>query len=300
MAIAKGGREGILLDDSGGFHAMEQEIHGGDAEHGLIEVIPMEQAILDVLAVGLQQVAGEMAAAFGIGFDESQGGEFFPEVLHDADEESSSAAGRIANDVRGLGIDQLDHGEADVARGAELSGNASRRELGEEIFVEVPFGVGFREGHFLNGIHGGDHEAAAGDEAVGILEEHAELADLDHAVAEEGEPLVADEREHFRPAKVTEAGPPEFLLIRAEVAAGERLIQPAGAAFLPGLGEVQQTEEHEIGNLLNDGDGIGDPAGMEGEPEGIDFGSVGLAEHGEGKGKWEGKREKWREVKREK
>ena len=147
------------------------------------------------------------------------------------------------------------------------------------VFVEVPFGVGFREGHFLNGIHGGDHEAAAGDEAVGILEEYAELADLDHAIAEESEPLVPNEREHFRAAKVTEAAPPEFLLIRTEVAAGEGLIQPAGAAFLPGLGEVQQSEEHEIGNLLNDGDGIGDSAGMEGEPKGIDFGSMGLAKH---------------------
>ena len=42
VALAEGGGKGVLLDDGGGFHAMEQEIHGGDAQHGLIEEAPAD------------------------------------------------------------------------------------------------------------------------------------------------------------------------------------------------------------------------------------------------------------------
>ena len=37
------------------------------------------------------------------------------------------------------------------------------------------------------------------------------------------------------------------------------LLESGGALLFPGLGEVEQAGEHEVGDLLDDGDRIGDP-----------------------------------------
>ena len=49
----------VLVVDVGRLDAVEHQVHGGDAEHGRVEVVAVEQPALDVLAVRLQQVTRE-------------------------------------------------------------------------------------------------------------------------------------------------------------------------------------------------------------------------------------------------
>ena len=51
-----------------------------------------------------------------------------------------------------------------------------------------------------------------------------------------------------------------------------RLAELGRAGLIACLAKVQQTREHEVADLLDDGDGIGDTTGVELEPEGVDFG----------------------------
>jgi len=46
------------------------------------------------------------------------------------------------------------------------------------------------------------------------------------------------------------------------------------------LAEIEQAGEHEVGDLLDDGDRVGDPAGVELQPEGVDLGFEGGSDHG--------------------
>jgi hypothetical protein len=93
----------------------------------------------------------------------------------------------------------------------------------------------------------------------------------------EGKELVADDSEHTVAALVAEMGPAEVLLVLREEAV-EVLLEAGGALFLAGLGDVQQAGEHQVGNLLDDRDGIGDASGVEVQPEGVDFIAVGGGE----------------------
>ena len=96
-----------------------------------------------------------------------------------------------------------------------------------------------------------------------------------------GEELVADDGEHAVATFIAQVGPTEVLLFGREGAL-EVLLESGGALFFARLGDVQQAGEHQVGNLLDDGDGIGDATGVEVQPEGVDFVAVG---GGEGHGK---------------
>ena len=61
--------------------------------------------------------------------------------MHHADEETRRAAGRVADDLSRLWLDQIHHQPDDVPRRAELAVDAGRGELAEQVFVEVALGV---------------------------------------------------------------------------------------------------------------------------------------------------------------
>ena len=63
------------------------------------------------------------------------------QVLHHADEEARRAAGRVADDLVGLRLDQIDHEPDDVPGRAELAVDARRGQLAEQVLVEVALGV---------------------------------------------------------------------------------------------------------------------------------------------------------------
>ena len=62
-------------------------------------------------------------------------------MLHHADQEAAGAAGRVADDLGGLGLEQIDHQPDDVPGRAELAVDAGRGQLAEQVLVEVALGV---------------------------------------------------------------------------------------------------------------------------------------------------------------
>ena len=95
--------QGVLVVDVRGVDAVQQQVHGGDAQHGGVEVEAMEHAGADVLPVVFQQVAG--VDGLGVAVDlllvgPLRRGVGAQQVFHDADQEAAGAAGRIGD---GLG-----------------------------------------------------------------------------------------------------------------------------------------------------------------------------------------------------
>lgn len=261
--------EGVLIVDAGGLDVVQEQVHGRGAEHGDVEVEAVEHAALDVIQVGLQQVAGVVLVSLRVRLHECGGGVFLVEVEHHGDEEAAGAASGIADGVGRLGVEHFHHGADDVTRGAELPGDAGGGEFAEKVFVDVALGIAFGEREFLDGGDGAGEQIAGGDEAVGVLEVAAERVLLEIG-PHEREEFVADDGEHAVAALIAEVGPAEVLLVGREGTL-EVLLQAGGAFFLPRLGDVQQAGEHQVGDLLDDGDGIGDATGVEVQPEGVDF-----------------------------
>ncbi len=107
--------------------------------------------------------------------------------------------------------------------------------------------------------------------------------------AEEGEDVLFDDLEQFlRIAKVFEAGPAQIVVGAAlgVLALGEDAalefgqFQAGGLVFLEGVQVVEALEEEQVGDLLDDLEGVGNAAGPEGIPEGIDFTADFAGEHG--------------------
>ena len=57
-------------------------------------------------------------------------------------------------------------------------------------------------------------------------------------------------------------------------------LQAGGLVFLEGVEVVEALEEEQVGDLLDDLEGIGNAAGPEGIPEGINFTADIAGEHG--------------------
>src|SRR5581483_10941905 len=96
-------------------------------------------------------------------------------------------------------------------------------------------------------------------------------------LAEEWEDRIANHFQHAlgvldlakrRPA---DEGKIRLLRGRLRVDALEGLLEPGGASLLHRFGLVEQTTEDEVGNLLDHGERVGDPADVKFEPELIDL-----------------------------
>ena len=86
----------------------------------------------------------------------------------------------------------------------------------------------------------------------------------------------------------TEAMPAQMLLAVPLDAIGfrigedpfERLLGASGLLLVPHLGDVQQAQEHQVGDLLDHRQGIGDTARVEFEPQAIDLAAKCSGNHG--------------------
>lgn len=85
---------------------MEEQVHAGDAQHGVVEVEAVEEGAVEVIAPLLVEEEIRMK---------------FAEIFTGGDEEAGGADGRIADDVGGLGSGELDHEPDDMAGRAELT-----------------------------------------------------------------------------------------------------------------------------------------------------------------------------------
>ena len=106
---------------------MQQHVHAADAQHGGVEVVAVESALVEP-AAGL----GVLVDAVAVVLDEMLGGR---------DEEAGRAAGRIADDVLRGGRGHVHHQPDDVARRAELPVLPGGGDLAEHVLVEITLGV---------------------------------------------------------------------------------------------------------------------------------------------------------------
>ena len=75
------------------------------------------------------------------------------QVLTHRYQETRRAAGRVADDVDGLGRGELHHQPDDVARRAELPVLSGGGDLAEHVLVDVALGVAFRHRHLVEQVY---------------------------------------------------------------------------------------------------------------------------------------------------
>jgi hypothetical protein len=96
--------------------------------------------------------------------------------------------------------------------------------------------------------------------------------------AQERKDVLADHDEHLgrgkiletRPAEVV-VGPAPGVLALGEDPARHRLLQDGRLALLQRVRVIQPADEQEVGDLLDDFERVGDAAGPEGVPDGVDL-----------------------------
>ena len=199
------------------------------------------------------------------------------EVFRGGDEESGGAAGGITDLVLGRGGGHVHHQADDVARAAELAVLPGAGDFPEHVFVEVALGVAVGHVDGVELVHDVGEDAGGGHHEGGVLHVVAVSA---ATLATRGPAEILDEREgfiphageHFLRGGFLEAGPAEVVLLRGEDGVLDGFLEAVGLVFLEGVEFVQALNEKQIGELLDDGEGIGDAAGPESVPDAVHFG----------------------------
>ena len=106
---------------------MQQHVHAADTQHGVVEVVAVERALV------------EMAARRGVLVDGVA--VVLHQVLRRGNEEARRAAGRVADHVLGRRGGHVHHQTDDVTRRAELTVLSGGGNLAEHVLVEVTLGV---------------------------------------------------------------------------------------------------------------------------------------------------------------
>jgi hypothetical protein len=114
-----------------------------------------------------------------------------------------------------------------------------------------------------------DQQARVQDHQLGVLHVFGEGRRAVE-LAEVGEDLVAYHAEHLDGVSVLEVAPAQVLLVVGEDAL-VGLPGPGRLLLASDLGHVEQAGEHQERDLLDDGEGVGDPARPELGPQGVDL-----------------------------
>ena len=156
-----------------------------------------------------------------------------------------------------------------MARGAELAVDARRGQLAEQVFIQVALGVACGERQVVDHVDRLYQKAGLLDHQLRILHEFGERG-ADGRLAEMREDPVAHQRQHLVGTQMAELRPAEFLFIGIEPALelGTAALQ---AVFVASFVHVEQAHEDQEGDLLDHRQRIGDAAGPELGPEGIDL-----------------------------
>jgi hypothetical protein len=144
----------ILVADVRVVDAVQGHVHAADSQHGVVEVVAVEHAIVKMLpSLGVTQDFRVLLA----------------QILPGNHQEAAGAAGRVADDVFGGRRHQLDHQPDDVPRGAELAVLPGAGNLAQHVLVEVALGVPVLHGHVVEHIHHFRQQGRRRDGEAGIL-----------------------------------------------------------------------------------------------------------------------------------
>lgn len=185
-----------------------------------------------------------------------------------------SRNGFIADDLVRAGREELHHHADDVPGSAELAVGPSGGELGEQVLVHVPADVRSRQAGGVEGVRlvhnltellgRGDHEDGVAH-VLGVGAVRAGAQGL-----QKGKNAVLDDVEHLCGGQVPEDRPHVLSPLPAENA-GIGQVQHDGLLGPGVVQSVQVVDEHEVGDLLDDGQRVGQPIGPEGLPERVDL-----------------------------
>ncbi len=182
--------QGVAVADVGVFHPMQSQVHAADAQHGVVEVVAVEEAMVEVNPrLG---VAEQLRVKFA-------------QVLADGDGEAAGADGGVAEDVPRGGRGDHHHQADDVARGAELSVLPGGGDLAEHVLVEIALGVPILHRHPVEHVHHLGQQSRRGDGETGILHVVAVGGAIAPPGAQEGEDVLAEDGEHLGGGEVLEA-----------------------------------------------------------------------------------------------
>ena len=89
-------REGVAVAEVGIFDAVQKHVHAADAEHGVVEIEGVEKFVVKMVA---HRIVTE-----NLGMVDAQ-------ILAHGNGEPTSAAGKIAHDIPGRGLEDFHHDE---------------------------------------------------------------------------------------------------------------------------------------------------------------------------------------------
>jgi hypothetical protein len=210
--------QAVAVVDVGLLDAVQHHVHGGDAQHGAVEIeavkhIPLVMGAVDRTGEDFRVMAAQVFIA--------------------GDEETGRAAGWVADDAWRPGGDHLHHQLDDVARGAELTVLPGRRQLAEHVFVEVAFGVPIFHRDAVEHVYGAGQQPGLlrWQGEAGVLHVPGEGGAFAAHHFHEGENPVDDEGVHLARFQVFETGPAVTLLVWVEDGGFDGLFEAVGFVF---------------------------------------------------------------------
>ena len=271
-------------------YGVEHEIHGRNAQHGAVGVVAGEGGPGKMVPL----LRGH--GAFVVRADVFGGG----------NEKSRRAAGRVADDIVGRGAQKRDHHVADVLGRAELPDAARGGELAEHVLVQVALHVESGNVVFIQFFQPGDdhfQHLRRGHEKHGVLHEVSKgrlcrvVIDIGQRkeraffLVEVRQPAalhaldgrknaLRNDVEHILSVFVLELAPAHGL---AERRLREDFFDLHAERFIVlvfQFFDIQRADEHEVGQLFNDGERIGQTRGKDVEPDFIDLIFYGTRNHG--------------------
>ena len=272
----------ILVVDLRAADGVEHQVHGGDAQHGAVGVKAGKHGGHEMLPL----LAGHGALIVA------------PDILRRRHQKTRRTAGRVADGVLRCGLQQLHHHVDDVPGCAELAVLTRGGQLAQHILVQIALHIQPRQVVLIEVVQPGDdflQHLGRGDEEHGVahiagkggVALAAVLLVLDfHQFAQRGEVRqtavlhILDGGEdplgnHVvnRPGVVVlELAPAHGLAHRG---LGENLVQLLAGCIFKFLGFqflfVQRTDKHQIGQLLDDCQGVGDASRPNVRPDFIYF-----------------------------
>src|SRR5690554_475516 len=276
--------QGVLVADVCAVHPMQHHVHAGHSQHGGIEVEAPEHVLVDMFPIGFQQVTGVMPVTVLVGDDARLAGVLTIEVFHGAGEKACGTAGRIADNIGRLRCNQLDHGVDDVARRAELAVDAGGGQFAQQVFIDIALHITLVQRQVVDHFHGGGKHRFVLDLEIGIFHVFADMPQAFQGAALFSQPvgllgfftqfgevrvdLVFEVFVQLLAAHVAEVLPAQQLAIRG---IGEQPVEGLAGAVGLALGDVflhvEHAGEHQVADLFDHGQRVGDAAGPEFFPE---------------------------------
>ena len=255
-------RQRVAVADVGILHAVQQHVHAADAEHRVVEVEAVEKLMVEV--------AREFGVAKYLRMALAQ-------IFAGGDEKTGRAACRIADDVRRLRRDHLDHQPDDVPRRAELAVLAGSGDLAEHVLVQVALGVALLHRHLVDHVDDLREQARRRDREPRVLHVMRVGGLVAAQRPQERKDVLADDVVHVGRREMLEPRP-AVVLVRARRARMvvltlrkqpplDRLFEPGRFQLFERLQLVQPLDEKQVSDLLDDFQRIGNAAGPEGIPD---------------------------------